>query len=189
MDVKEQIFLVALGGNLPSDVGAPELTLRQAIKQFGTFGLHVEAVSRFYETPCFPAGAGPDYVNAAVRLRASLTPSEVLARLHSVEAAFGRERAQRWGMRSLDLDLLAMGGTVLPNVEAYMHWQELPLEAQKKQAPETLILPHPRLSERAFVLVPLADVAEGWRHPVSGRTVQEMLEALPEAEKQAVKAL
>ncbi len=187
--MKEQIFLVALGGNLPSAVGAPELTLRKALERFAAFELHLEAVSRFYETPCFPAGAGPDYVNAAARVRANLPAREVLSRLHEIEAEFGRERVNRWGMRCLDLDLLAMGDAVLPDLEQYTEWQALPLEAQKQQAPEGLILPHPRLGERAFVLVPLADVAEGWRHPVSGQTVPEMLAALPEAEKQAVKPL
>ena len=187
--MKEQIYLVALGGNLPSAVGAPALTLRNALVTFEEFGMHVEAVSRFYETPCFPAGAGPDYVNAAVRLRASLDPAEVLTRLHKIEAEFGRERVQRWGMRTLDLDLIAAGEVVLPDENTHKHWRTLPLESQKTEAPETLVLPHPRLSERAFVLVPLADVAQSWRHPILGQTVQEMLAGLSEADKDSVKAL
>ncbi len=186
---KEQIFLVALGGNLSSGVGPPEVTLRQALRRFEHFGLNVDSVSRFYKTPCFPAGAGPDYVNAAVKLRAHRTPEQVLAALHAIEAEFGRERVQRWGMRSLDLDLLATGDAVLPDLDSYLQWQNLPLDEQKKQAPEVLVLPHPRLSERGFVLVPLADIAPDWRHPVLGQTVIGMLKALPEAEKQAVKPL
>lgn len=94
----------------------------------------------------------------------------------------GRERGTRWGQRTLDLDLLAMGDLVLPDAQVYAHWRDLPLEDQARRAPEQLILPHPRLQDRAFVLVPLSDVAPDWRHPVLGRTVLEMRDALsPEA--------
>jgi len=76
---------------------------------------------------------------------------------------------------------------VLPDVSTYRVWQDLPLERQTQVAPDTLILPHPRVQDRAFVLVPLADVAPEWRHPVSGQTVRQMLNALsPEARAEVV---
>lgn len=175
-----QQFLIALGGNLPSEVGDPAQTLNAALAEFLQSGVAVEAVSRFYRTPCFPKGAGPDYVNAAARLRFAGTAEALLRVLHEIEAHYGRERIERWGRRTLDLDLIAAGDTVVPDAETHAAWRSLPPDQQALNAPDHLILPHPRLQERAFVLVPLADVAPEWRHPVLGLTVSEMLEALPD---------
>jgi 2-amino-4-hydroxy-6-hydroxymethyldihydropteridine diphosphokinase len=186
LEPKAQTYLIALGGNMPSALGGPEVTLRAALARLPETGLTLEAVSRFFQTPCFPVGAGPDYVNAAARLSSDKSPAEVLQILHQIEAEFGRERIQRWGMRSLDLDILAAGQTVLPDQQTHDHWQTLGAEAQRTTAPTELILPHPRLSERAFVLVPLADIAPDWAHPVLRRTVREMLAALPAKEKDSV---
>lgn len=181
-----QEFLIALGGNMPSDQGAPALTLRAALRHIEEAGARIFAVSRFYETPCFPAGAGPDYVNAAARIGYSGTAEALLDLLHGIEAEFGRARVQRWGQRTLDLDLLAAGDAVLPDPSAQAAWRSLPIERQMQEAPGELILPHPRMQDRAFVLVPLADVAPGWRHPVLDMTVAEMLSKLPTDEVDSV---
>ena len=189
--VKSTHLLVALGANLPFGDAPPEETLRRALKALSKEGLSVLAVSRFFATPCFPAGAGPDYVNAAAVLAASpeSDPASILVSLHKVESDFGRSREVRWGMRTLDLDLLAMGDSVLPDAATQDAWRDLPPEAQARTAPDRLILPHPRLQDRAFVLVPLADVAPDWQHPRTGRRVLDMLAALPAADRDAVKPL
>lgn len=140
----------------------------------------MRAISRFFSTPCFPAGAGPDYVNAVVLAETEQPPAEILSSLHAVEASFSRVRDQRWGMRTLDLDLIACGSLVLPDRASYEAWLGLPLEAQMQQAPGELVLPHPRLQDRAFVLVPLCDIAPQWQHPVLGKTARELLDAVPE---------
>lgn len=183
--------LVALGANLPFEGDPPEETLRRSIRAIEAEGLSVRAVSRFYATPCFPAGAGPDYVNAAIVLEvdAETDPASILATLHWIEMKFGRQRNSRWGMRTLDLDLLALGDSVLPDAETQDAWRGLAPEAQARIAPDRLILPHPRLQDRAFVLVPLADVAPDWRHPRDGRTVAEMLADLPAADRAEVRPL
>jgi 2-amino-4-hydroxy-6-hydroxymethyldihydropteridine diphosphokinase len=187
----EQHALVALGANLPFENRAPAENLRLALASLVASGHAIVAISRFYQTPCFPAGAGPDYVNAAcvVRFSAELSPQNVLNVLHRVENRFGRRREQRWGMRTLDLDLLALGDSVLPDTATQEHWRNLPLADQKRLAPDGLILPHPRLQDRAFVLVPLADVAPDWRHPLTGQTVAAMTASLPAAERAAMRPM
>ena len=145
--------------------------------------------SRMFHTPCFPAGAGPDYVNAVAAFRTTLTPRDVLALLHGVESDMGRERAQRWGSRTMDLDLLAYGNLVLPDPVTFWHWHDLAADQQSLRAPDTLIVPHPRVSERAFVLIPMLDIAPDWRHPLLGKTTAQMAAALPMAEKRAVRPL
>lgn len=182
-------YLIALGGNLPSEAGSAAQTLRAALEHLAEAGAKICATSPFYATPCFPAGAGPDYVNAAARISFDAAPNEMLALLHRIEAGFGRTRERRWGRRTLDLDLLSCGARVLPDEAGFDAWRALPLDAQMQSAPDELILPHPRMHERAFVLVPLADIAADWRHPVMGRTVREMVADLPEADIRAVERL
>ncbi len=195
-----KIWLLAFGGNLPSEVGSPRVTLNRAVLTLNSIGDASEAtqlsgkvklkkVSRFFATPCFPAGAGPDYVNAAALIESPLEADELLALLHDVEAKFGRARSSRWVGRTLDIDLIGGGGVVLPNPETYAYWRDLPLERQLQETPDQLILPHPRLQDRAFVLVPLNDIAPDWKHPVSGLSVGQMLAALPETDRKAVKPL
>ena len=188
---KTAYALIALGANLPFKGDTPETTLEKARQALVDEGIGIQSFSRLFSTPCFPAGVGPDYVNAAavVEIPDNLDAASVLARLHAVEARFGRERLQRWGMRTLDIDLLAVGDSVLPDAGTHDLWRNLSPEAQAREAPSALILPHPRMQDRAFVLVPLADVAPDWVHPRIGQSVRQMLAALPMADRDAVKPL
>jgi len=179
--------LLALGGNLGSTIGSPTAGIRHSIGRLPEKGFVIRAVSRFFDTPCFPAGAGPDYVNASVAVETELTPLAALAALHSIEAQLGRERTARWGMRTLDLDMLAYDDLVCPDLATYDLWRTLPPQDQIRATPDQLILPHPRLQDRAFVLVPLADIAPDWVHPVTKKTVTQMLEALSPDDRQAVR--
>lgn len=175
-----QDTLIALGANLSHGDDLPADTLRKAIGMLAAGGIDVVAESRFFKTPCFPEGAGPDYVNTAIRCRTDLMPGEILQFLHKVEAEFSRVRLSRWGGRTLDLDIIAVDNHICPDRDTVRHWIDLPVDQQMQTAPEGLILPHPRMQDRAFVLVPLAEVAPGWKHPLLGKTVTEMCDELPE---------
>lgn len=177
---------IALGGNLKFRDLLPQHTLAAAVADLAGGQCRLRAVSRFYSTPCFPAGTGPDYVNAVVHVETDLSPEDLLQELHGIEARHARQREQRWGMRTLDLDLVDYAGRVLPNPGEYDRWRSLPLDAQMQRAPEELILPHPRVQDRAFVLVPLCDIAPDWRHPVLLRSAKDLRDALPKAEIDAV---
>ena len=183
--------LVAFGANLPRGKASAAESVSAAATWLCRQGGVGMRLSPLYRTPCFPAGAGPDYVNAAaeVTLRQGMSELDLLALLHRAEVAFGRQRQRRWAGRTLDLDLLAVGDSVLPDAPTQSRWRRLDPVLQAQQAPEELILPHPRLQDRAFVLVPLADVAPDWRHPLLGLTVLQMLAALDPADRSAVRRL
>lgn len=178
--------LVLAGSNATSIVAKSLQLVRDAVREVQSQDVKVEAVSAYYTTPCFPYGLGPDFVNVAFSVDTHLQPDEFLQFLHCVEQNFGRERPSRWAPRTLDLDLIAYGNLVLPDETTAQRWIDLPVERQKQEAPDRLILPHPRMHERAFALIPLLDIAPDWCHPILGKSVREMVDALPEGDKSGV---
>lgn len=152
---------VAIGGNLPLlEVGPPAAVLAAAVRGLPAAGVRVLRCSRWYRSAAEPPSAQPEYVNGVLEVGRELAPPDLLQALHRVEAAFDRVRTRANAARTLDLDLLAHGLEIVDD------------------APD-LILPHPRLHQRAFVLLPLCELAPGWRHPLLGRTAVELLGSLP----------
>jgi 2-amino-4-hydroxy-6-hydroxymethyldihydropteridine diphosphokinase len=152
------MILLGLGANLPSAAGTPVATLAAALAALSEAGVTVERRSPWYRSAPVPAGDQPWYVNGIATVATPLDPAELLALLHRTEARFGRVRRMPNEARPLDLDLLDYDGIV------------------REAAP---VLPHPRLHLRGFVLLPLRDVAPGWRHPVTGVDVVELIARLP----------
>ena len=153
------VAAIALGSNLDSRFGDREANLREAVRRIGLLS-EVRAVSSFYDTEPVGYVEQPRFLNGAILLETELGPQELMRELLAVERAMGRERAGAVakGPRVIDLDLLLYGDWVL--------WAE------------DLILPHPTMAERRFVLEPLAEIAPEWMHPVLGVTVREMLGGL-----------
>lgn len=145
--------------------------------------------SRWYSSLAHPPGSGPDFINGAALAEFDGSAEEALALLHATEATLGRTRNHRWEARICDLDLVAAGDRVTPDLATVERMMALGDRAAEEPAPDILILPHPRMHERAFVLGPLMDVAPDWRHPLLDRTVAEMWAALPEAARQGVSPL
>lgn len=156
-------ILVAIGANLTAPDGAPPLLTcqRSAVMLDALAGLRLIALSTWHVTRPVPVSDQPDYLNGVALLRARVEPdpAALLSALHGIEAAFGRRRSVPNAARTLDLDLIAMGGLI-------------------RSAPDP-ILPHPRAHLRHFVLAPLVEVAPVWVHPVLGLQACELLRRLP----------
>lgn len=151
-------ILVALGSNLPAASHASPLeTVQAAIRRLEASDVRIERQSQFYTSPAWPPSDQPDYINAVVAVTTRLPPPELLSELLRIEREFGRTRSVPNAARTLDLDLIAYDDQVVNLPDG------------------SLQLPHPRAASRAFVLLPLRDVARGWRHPVTGQTVDQLL--------------
>ncbi|MEY1557549.1 2-amino-4-hydroxy-6-hydroxymethyldihydropteridine diphosphokinase [Yoonia sp. R2331] len=182
-------MLISAGSNATATIVDAAAIVQKCKRDLAlALGAPVSA-SRIYRTPAFPPGAGPDFANAVFSVPTTLSPKDVLVHLHRLEADAGRVRDQRWGQRVLDLDLIAYGDTVAPDLAVWQRWHDLPLDQQMQKAPDQLILPHPRAQDRPFVLVPLRDLCPAWVHPVLGLDVDAMLARCDPADIAAVVAL
>jgi 2-amino-4-hydroxy-6-hydroxymethyldihydropteridine diphosphokinase len=154
------MIFVGLGANLPHPrLGRPRQALEAALLALAAMGPLIVRRSRWYLSTPVPVSDQPWFVNAVIAIATERSPARLLSDLHDVERQFGRQRVERDEARVLDLDLLAYDDEVCDDGAA--------------------LLPHPRLTERAFVLLPLREVAPQWRHPLSGQCVGDLVAALP----------
>ena len=149
-----ELAYLSLGSNL----GNREQHLRDAIQRLQSIGT-VRSVSSLYETEPVEFTEQPDFLNCAVALETSASPAQLMVQLLDIEKTLGRQRIQKKGPRTIDLDLLLFGDQVI-------------------NAPE-LTIPHPAMHQRRFVLVPLAEIAPGARHPIFKKTIRELQGELP----------
>jgi 2-amino-4-hydroxy-6-hydroxymethyldihydropteridine diphosphokinase len=178
---KKMNVLIAFGSNVSDDQEDSMAVILNSIELLVNNSIKKPDISQFYKTPAFPVGAGPDFINCVLAAETQLAPDELLSMFHEIEAILGRKREKRWGQRVIDIDLLNYENFVKPSDDVVNTWINMALTDQMERTPEHLILPHPRIQDRAFVLVPMADVAPEWRHPVLGKTTVEMRDALPDA--------
>lgn len=158
---KSDGIFIALGANLPSaDYGSPRATLEAALSLLAGEGISILQRSSWWQSGPQPVSEQPDFINGVIEVETALSPADLLAVLHRVESTCGRVRQQRWEARVLDLDLIDFRGQV---------------QAGQRTGPD---LPHPRLSERLFVLLPLQEIAPDWRHPVTGAALTELIAAV-----------
>ncbi len=157
-------ILLGLGANLGQRRHNLEAALDLLAPDCGPF-----IRSSIYETPPWGDSNQPRFLNLVVLGQTRLAPMALLERLKAVEAQLGRRPTHRWGPRVIDIDLLAYGDALIDSPE--------------------LTVPHPRLHERGFVLVPLAELLPEWRHPAFGRTAAELLAELPPSETSGIKRL
>ena len=153
-------LFIGLGANLtPDGYASPREGCIAAVSALADKGVHLSALSRWYESAPVPISDQPWYLNAVAEATTELDAASTLAALHHVERRFGRVRIERNAARVLDLDLLDFAGKV--------------------SNASNLTLPHPRLHERAFVLLPLRELCPDWVHPVSGITIQDLIAMIP----------
>jgi 2-amino-4-hydroxy-6-hydroxymethyldihydropteridine diphosphokinase len=161
------VIIIAIGSNLPHpEFGSPQAVCEAALQRLEEQGIRIVRRSHWYRSAPVPLSDQPWFINgvAEVDPGPDLIPADLLNRLHEVEASFGRTRSRRNEARILDLDLIDFEGRV----------------TAEGSRPE---LPHPRAGERAFVLLPLQELAPDWRHPVTGEAIEELIDALPEGQQ------
>lgn len=153
--------LVALGANLPSRFGTPAQTLYAALKAMAQKGVWPVQISRVWKTAPVPYVEGqPWYHNAVAAVETAQSAPDLLKTLLAIEEEFGRVRTVKNAPRLLDLDLIAYDREIIKNGDE-------------------LIVPHPRMQDRAFVLLPMDDISDDWAHPETGRTLKALIAALP----------
>lgn len=156
------MIFIALGANLPSSYGSPRETIKRAMGEISKNGVRVLYQSPIYLTAPVPISDQPWYHNAVIGISTDQSPSDLLKTLQSIENNFGRVRTIRNAPRVIDLDIVAYHDVV--------------------QNDDDLILPHPRMHERAFVLYPLRDIARNWVHPVSRKHINDLIKSIPDGQ-------
>lgn len=155
------MIFIGLGANLPSEhFASPKETLEGALLELAARGVEIKRRARWYKSAPVPVSDQPWYINGVAEVATELDAPALLDLLHQVETHFGRVRSEKNAPRVLDLDLLAFGTHV-----------------SAQNAPGTI--PHPRMHERAFVLLPLAELAPQWHHPVLDMPISQLIDAIP----------
>lgn len=166
--LRDAMILIGLGSNVEGPWGLPQDTIRVAIERLDwkTTKL-VKASSLLISKPVGPLDQS-DYINAAAIITTDLEPEALMRQLHDLELQADRRRSIRWGPRTLDIDLLDYNGLICKG------------EGTSTGHQRPLILPHPEIANRSFVLAPVNQIAPDWQHPENGKTAAEMLEELDE---------
>ena len=157
------MILIALGSNVDGPWGSPRQTVEMALHMLNQFPLRLVKSSSLLITEPFGVVNQPQFVNAVALVETAMPAESLIRKLHMIERQAGRRRGKRWGPRTLDLDILDYHGLI-------KHKRQLVQKA--------LILPHPGIAERRFVLEPIQEIAPRWHHPKTHATAQSMIQKL-----------
>ncbi len=161
------MIIIGIGGNLPFGSMSVPATLNAALDAFPAYGIRIEQRSSFYHSKPVPASDQPWFFNAVVSCSTNRSPQELLRALLSIEEKFGRLRpknnAVKNAARTLDLDIIDFDGKVFLD--------------------DGLEIPHPRLASRAFIVLPLLEIAPDWRHPQSGKSITDLAKGLSDEDR------
>ncbi|MEE2705199.1 MAG: 2-amino-4-hydroxy-6-hydroxymethyldihydropteridine diphosphokinase [Pseudomonadota bacterium] len=152
------MIIIAFGANLNSHVGSPMVTIKSAISALQSRGIIFVKYSRFFETTPVPPSNNRNYINSVAIIETQMNPYELLNACHEVELMYGRERSYKNSPRTIDIDILAYNNIVIKN--------------------RKIQIPHPRLHEREFVMIPLGEIAPNWKHPFLNISISELISNL-----------
>lgn len=183
---KKKLCWLALGSNLPYGGMEPLQVVEAAISALQGAGLDETKVSTFYQTEPVPKSDQPDFINCVVVGKTDHKALEILEVCQSIEQSFERARSTRWGARTLDIDIINYDNQIVPSIGA---WRAVADKMNADTEMPRLVLPHPFMHQRAFVLKPLCDLTPGWRHPVYNRTAADLLAEQPEQDRVGVVAV
>ncbi len=164
------MIFIGLGSNLTSKQYPTSIAVvKAAIEAIEVSGIKIAACSNFYETEPVPKSDQPWFINAVAQIETTLSADQLLKTLHKIEEQLGRTRRDRWEARIIDIDLLCYDDVVVPERETWL------LQSKNLENNE-MVIPHSRMHERDFVLIPFKELAPGWVHPVLSKSVVELLE-------------
>lgn len=172
--LQAKMLLLAIGGNVAGHWGCPRQTFARACRELEQGGVAIVRVSHLFMTKPVGDTPQPSYLNAVILAKACIAPAALLRFLKRLERRAGRRTARASASRPLDLDILDYGGRRIGR-------------PSRRRTRGSLILPHPEMHLRAFVLVPLLDVAPAWRHPISGRAGKALLAQLLPSDRASVR--
>ncbi len=177
------MIVVGLGSNLTGEMfDSPRAVLAAALDAMPACGIIVKKLSRFYQSAPVPKSDQPWFVNAVAAVETGLSAKALLQALHGIEAGLGRKRRVRWEARIIDLDIITYHDQVMPSRQ---QWQQQKNDVSQRD----LIIPHPRLDQRLFVLRPLRDICSDWVHPVTGENVSTLIKAVENTAEQSLQTI
>ena len=147
-----------IGSNLPSKEGGRKINILKAINHLKKLKLNIIKISSFYETPSYPNNADPKFINLCVKLESNLKASVLINEIKKIEKKLGRSRIERNEPRTCDIDIIDFNGKIIKNNE--------------------LVVPHPRLHLRNFVIYPLKEIEPNWSHPIFNKKIDSFFQEL-----------
>ena len=176
-------YVLILGANMPSKFGDILTTLQMCVEYIkNEEPIDLISQSKWYQSESFPDKSKPTFINVGIKIISKLEPYQILKIIDEIEKGFGRIRKRRWDARVCDIDIIYCNKKIIPTRNILKKWMSMKIEEQLITTPRTLILPHPRIQDRLFFLVPLNELSPNWRHPILGKTAKEILDSIPQNE-------